>query len=88
MIPKLTNKRRVTMAASQHLEDIDIIGSWVGFGRSQTWEGLKDMLKELRHFVPESPEPGSSLDHPNVYRNRTLNKNPRFLITLKFNIFD
>ena len=63
------------MAASQH-----IIGSWAGFGRSQTWEGLKDMLEELKHFVLESPEP--ALSHPNVYRNRTLNRNPRFVIKI------
>ena len=58
------------MAASLHHH---IRRGWEGFGSRQSWEGLITMLEELRKLP---------LDHPDVYRNRTLNRNPRFAIPL------
>ena len=55
------------MAASLHHQ---IRRGWEGFGSSQTWEGLIDMLEDLKNLP---------LSHPNVYRNRTLNRNPRYV---------
>ena len=48
-------------------------------GSSQTWEGLIEMLEDLKKLP---------LDHPDVCRNRTLNRNPRFVIniTLQWNM--
>ena len=42
-------------------------------GSSQTWEGLIEMLEDLKKLP---------LDHPDVCRNRTLNRNPRFVINI------
>ena len=62
------------MAASQHHQ---IMMRRQLLGNRQTWEGLTDLLEDLKNLP---------LDHPDVYRNRTLNRNPRFVIkiTLQF----
>ena len=35
-----------------------------------SWEGLKDMLEDLKRLP---------LGHPDIYRKRTLNRNPRYV---------
>merc|ERR1719219_260835 len=55
------------MAASLHHQNRK---SWEGFGSRQTWDGLTEMLDDLRKLP---------LDHPDVYRNRTLNSNPSLM---------
>ena len=58
------------MAAFQHHQ---IRRGWEGFGSSQTWDGLIEMLEDLKKLP---------LDHPDVCRN------PRFVIniTLQWNM--
>ena len=58
------------MAASLHHQ---IRRGWEGFGSRQSWEDLTEMLEDLRKLP---------LDHPDICRNRTLNRNPRFVIPL------
>ena len=55
------------MAASLHHE---IRRGLEGSITRQSWEGLKDMLEDLKRLP---------LSHPDVYRNRTLNRNPRYV---------
>ena len=55
------------MAASLHHE---IRRGGEGFGSGQTWEGLNDLMEDLKKLP---------LEHPDIYRNRTLNRNPRYV---------